>query len=192
MNSVITSQCKFCSKKLNKPSNCYRHMRRVHGYNHFRKRQLLMSDGEYKCCMHGKHLRFLNRAALKQHLYFMHREDDQRLLSKHRLDKTIIAQRGWVLIGTLNEYRKAKMFMENLNHSGGCLREEILNMEILNQELEIMDREQKIRINYNLYLGVPSHHPTYPRMGRGLEPRHDATDKLEELLIMNISIYNTL
>ena len=40
--------------------------------------------------------------------------------------------------------------MEDLYESGGCLREEILNMETLNHDYEIEDREQKIIMNYSL------------------------------------------
>jgi hypothetical protein len=115
--------------------------------------------------MNEKHIRFLNRAALKRHVYFVHQEDDQWLLRKHRSDKAIMSQRWWELRRTLYEYRKAKKLMENLNESGGCLREEIQNKESLNHELEIMDREQKIIINYISDTGVPSHHPTYPANG---------------------------
>ena len=124
-------------------------MRRVHGYDIFRKRQLLMKDGQYSCCMHTTKMRFLTRAALKQHLFFVHRENDASILIQHKIDKTLIKKRSWDMKGTLNEYKKAKKYIESLYYQGACALEEITKMQQLNHDYEMMEREQEIFCNHD-------------------------------------------
>ena len=150
MKRVLTSQCLFCSKKLSKPSNAYRHMRKVHGSDFWRKRQLLIIDGEYRCMMHKTPMRFINRANHKRHLYFCHREDDQQHLSKFGLHRDQIIKKSNEMRGTLIEYRKVKIQMEESYQQGHCSHQDILDMETLNHDFEIAERNRQIQINYSL------------------------------------------
>ena len=76
-------------------------MRRVHGSDFWRKRHLLLTDGAYKCHMHTRSVRFFTRAALKQHLYFVHRDDDEQLLKSQKLHKSIINRFDYECKGTI-------------------------------------------------------------------------------------------
>ena len=79
-----------------------------------------MPDGQYTCCMNEKSIRFMTRAALKQHLFFVHREDDAIKLKQHKIEKTLITKRSWDMKGSLNENKKARKFMESLYEKGAC------------------------------------------------------------------------
>ena len=144
----MKTQCHFCSKKVSKPSNCYRHMRDVHGVDYGRKRQLYMTDGDYKCAMHHQSIRFLTRASLEQHLYYAHRGDDESLLKRCKFNMKEINQRCWGVKRNLIKYRKAKAHMQALYDKNGCPWAEIMSMDTLNHEFEILERERQIKINY--------------------------------------------
>jgi predicted transcriptional regulator YheO len=75
--------------------------------------------------MHAKKMRFLTRAALKQHLYLVHREDDASILIQHKIDKTLIKKRSWDMKGSLNEYKKTRKIMQCLYEQGALPLQEI-------------------------------------------------------------------
>lgn len=51
MKSREKVQCHLCTRWLAKPANLKRHLKKVHGIDIEAKRQILLTDGEYRCSL---------------------------------------------------------------------------------------------------------------------------------------------
>jgi hypothetical protein len=112
-------------------------MRNLHGVDVQMRRYVLLSDGEYKCQMHRHSIRFFRRQGLKQYMYYVHRDEDEKTLARHGLSKSIIVSSCKEVGRHLYEYLRNKKHMKQLKRKGYCRESDIRRIEDVNQENEI-------------------------------------------------------
>lgn len=136
--------CTWCRRWLASIFNYHRHLKRIHGIDVQMRRQILLTYGEYKCHLHSQLVRFFRRRGLKQHYYYVHRNDDSQTLANQGINKAIISRLSCDLSGHPYEYRRNKKHMEGLALKGICSEEDVSEMKILNfiQEVELKERER--------------------------------------------------
>ena len=87
--------------------------------------------------MHRRPIRFFRRQGLKQHLYYVHRDEDEKTLARHGFSKIIIVSPCKEVGRHLYEYLRNKKHMKQLKRKGYCRESDIRRIEDVNQEYEI-------------------------------------------------------
>lgn len=150
MKSREKKQCHLCTRWLAKQSNLVRHLKNVHGIDIEARRQILLTDGEYRCSLHNRPIRFFRRQGLKQHLYYVHRRDDQEVLARHGYNKALINTPCKLVRGHLYEFKCNKDHMMYLYDRNNITYREILDMETLNDTYEQELRDRQYPSNFKL------------------------------------------
>jgi len=143
-------QCERCTRKYSSTFNMHRHMRSYHGVDVHLRRQVLLSDGEYKCPMHRRPIRFFRRQGLKQHLYYMDREDDQKVLHRHGFSRDLICEPCKEVSRHLYEFMRNKKHMKKLRRKGYCRDSNIRRIDEMNEGYELEIHNRHLQINLEL------------------------------------------